>query len=63
MILKQKRALFTGLRVEEAKPLVSMPFIITSFGKDQRDIGAKFARDAYSVTTTSEQKLGDTKNF
>ena len=56
-------ALFTGLRVEEAKPLVSMPFIITSFGKDQRDIGAKFARDAYSAATTSEQKLAAYKEF
>jgi hypothetical protein len=56
-------ALLTGLRVEQAKPLVSMPFIITSFGKDQRDIGARFARDAYSATTTSEQKLAAYKNF
>ena len=56
-------ALLTGLRVEEAKPLVSMPFIITSYGKDQRDLGAKFARDAYSAVTTSEQKLASYKNF
>ena len=56
-------ALLTGLRVEQAKPLVSMPFIITSFGKDQRDLGARFARDAYSATTTSEQKLAAYKNF
>ena len=48
--------LFTGLRVEEAKPLVSMPFIITSFGKDQRDIGAKFARDAYESLQQLQNK-------
>ena len=56
-------ALLTGLRVEEAKPLISMPFIITSFGKDQRDIGAKFGRNAYSVNTTTEQKLAAYKEF
>ena len=56
-------ALLTGLRVEEAKPLISIPFIITSFGKDQRDIGAKFGRNAYSVNTTTEQKLAAYKEF
>ena len=50
-------ALMAGIRVQEIKPMQSMPFIITSFGRDKRNIGAKFASIAYSARTTPEQKI------
>ena len=50
-------ALMAGIRVQEVKPMQSMPFIITSFGRDKRNIGSKFASIAYSARTTPEQKI------
>ena len=55
-------ALLSGVRVQEVKPMASMPFIITSFNKDQRNINSKFARNAYSPNTSAEQKLSSYKN-
>lgn len=55
-------ALLSGVRVQEVKPMASMPFIITSFGKDQRNINTKFSRLAYSPNTSAEQKLSAYKN-
>ena len=51
-------ALLSGVRVEEAKPLSSVPFILTSYGKDKSNIRSKFSRRAYSARTTPEEKLG-----
>jgi hypothetical protein len=51
-------ALLSGVRIEEAKPLASMPFIITSFGKDKRKINDEFNSRAYSARTSPEEKLG-----
>ena len=51
-------ALLSGVRVEEAKPLSSVPFILTSYGKDKSNIRSKFSRKAYSARTTPEEKLG-----
>ena len=50
-------ALMAGIRVQEVKPMQSMPFIITSFGRDKRNIGAKFASVAYSARSTPEEKI------
>ena len=50
-------ALMAGVRVQEVKPMQSMPFIITSFGRDKRNIGSKFASVAYSARSTPEQKI------
>ncbi len=50
-------ALMAGVRVQEVKPMQSMPFIITSFGRDKRNIGSKFASIAYSARSTPEQKI------
>jgi hypothetical protein len=55
-------ALLSGVRIQEVKPLASMPFIITSFNKDQRNINNKFARVAYGPNTSAEQKLSAFKN-
>jgi hypothetical protein len=51
-------ALMSGVRVEDAKPLSSMPFILTSFNGDKKNMRSKFARSAYSARTSAEQKLG-----
>jgi len=55
-------ALLSGVRIQEVKPLASMPFIITSFNKDQRNINSKFARVAYGPNTSAEQKLSAFKD-
>jgi hypothetical protein len=51
-------ALMSGVRVEDAKPLSSMPFILTSFNGDKKNMRSKFARSAYSARTSAEQKIG-----
>ena len=51
-------ALMSGVRVEDAKPLSSMPFILTSFNGDKKNMRSKFARKAYSARTSAEEKLG-----
>jgi hypothetical protein len=50
-------ALMSGVRVEEAKPLSSMPFILTSFNRDKQNIRSKFSRTGYSSRSTPENKL------
>jgi hypothetical protein len=56
-------ALASGVRVEEAKPLASIPFIVTSFNKDKQGIRSRFADTAYSAATTPEEKLASYKDF
>ena len=51
-------ALMSGVRVEDAKPLSSMPFILTSFNGDKKNMRSKFARKAYSARTSAEEKIG-----
>jgi hypothetical protein len=56
-------ALASGVRVEEAKPLSSMPFIITSYNKDKQNIRGRFAETAYSARAKPEEKLAAYKDF
>jgi hypothetical protein len=56
-------ALLSGVRVDEAKPLASMPFIITSFNDDKKNIRGKFARDVYSAASSPESKLAAYKTY
>ena len=56
-------ALLAGIRVEEAKPLNSMPFIITSYNKDKRNIFQEFNRNALSGNATGEQRLAAFKEY
>jgi hypothetical protein len=56
-------ALLSGVRVEEAKPLSSVPFILTSYNKDKSSIRSKFSRKAYSARNTPEEKLGAFSQF
>ncbi len=51
-------ALMSGVRVEEAKPLTSFPFILTSFNNDKKNLRSKFSKKAYSARTSPEEKLG-----
>jgi hypothetical protein len=56
-------ALMSGVRVEEAKPKASMPFIITAFNEDKRNIGSKFSSIAYNAGSSQEEKIDAYKNF
>ena len=56
-------ALMSGIRVQEVKPLSSMPFILTSYNRDKQNIGSKFSREAYSANTSAEEKLSAWKDY
>lgn len=56
-------ALMSGIRIQEVKPLASMPFILTSFNKDKQNIGSKFAREAYSASTSTEDRISSFKTY
>jgi len=56
-------ALMSGVRIEDAKPLASMPFIITSFNKDNQTINQKFSSVVYAPASTMEQRLGAYKDY
>jgi len=51
-------ALTTGLRVETAKPLNSLPFIVSSYNKDIENIRNKFSRNAYSPNIDVRGRVG-----
>ena len=56
-------AVTSGIRVEDAKPLASMPFIVTSYNKDKQNVDRKFAEIAYRPSATMEQRLDAYKNY
>jgi hypothetical protein len=56
-------ALMSGIRVSEAKPLSSMPFIISSFNRDKQEISGKFSSVAYSPSSSQEEKISSYKDF
>ena len=56
-------ALLSGVRVDEAKPLASMPFIVTSFNDDKKNIRGKFAKDVYNASSSPESKLAAYKTY
>jgi len=56
-------AMMSGIRVQEVKPLSSMPFIITSYGRDRTDISSKFGRTAYSANESLPNKLSAFKTY
>ena len=55
---RELMALMSGIRVEETKPLASMPFIMNSYNRDKQSISSSFAKQAYSARTSMEDKLG-----
>ena len=61
--LDEITALMSGIRIQEVKPLASMPFIISSYSKDKQNIGGKFSREIYSAQTTPEQGLSAWKTY
>ena len=56
-------ALLGGIRVEEANPIASMPFIITSYNKDKSNIRRELGRNALSANATGEQRLAAFKEY
>jgi hypothetical protein len=50
-------ALMSGLRVQEIKPKQSMPFVISSYRKDEANISQKFSSLAYSTNVSPERKV------
>ena len=50
-------ALMSGLRVQEIKPKQSMPFVISSYRKDERNVSQKFSSLAYSTNVSPERKV------
>ena len=61
--LDEITALMSGIRVQEVKPLASMPFILSSYAKDKQNIGGKFSREAYNAANTPEQVLSAWKTY
>ena len=51
-------ALTTGLRIETAKPLNSLPFIVSSYNKDTENIRNKFSRNAYRPNIDIRSRVG-----
>ncbi len=51
-------ALMSGLRVEEAKPMNSLPFIVTSYNKDIDNIRKKFSSNVYRPNISVENRIG-----
>ena len=47
----------SGLRVQTIKPKQSMPFVISSYRKDERNISQKFSSLAYSTNVSPERKV------
>jgi hypothetical protein len=56
-------AIMSGIRVQEVKPLSSMPFILTSYNRDKQNIGSKFSRNVYSANTSPEEKISAWKDY
>jgi hypothetical protein len=56
-------ALLGGVRVETAKPINSMPFIITSYNKDKRNLFAKFSRNVFAADIDGEARLAAFKEY
>jgi hypothetical protein len=51
-------ALMSGLRVEEAKPMDSLPFIVTSYAKDLENIQKKFSSNIYIPNLDLNGRIG-----
>ena len=51
-------ALMSGLRIEEAKPMDSLPFIVTSYTKDLSNIQKKFSSNIYRPNVDLNGRIG-----
>ena len=56
-------ALMSGVRIQEAKPMASMPFILSSYSNDRQNIGSKFSSVAYSPTATQEERIHSFRDY
>jgi hypothetical protein len=48
----------SGLRIEEAKPMDSLPFIVTSYAKDIENINKKFSANIYNPNLDLDGRIG-----
>ena len=55
--------LLTGVRLEDAKPLNSMPFVLNSFNKDKEGINSKFSNTFYSPGVSAENRIASMKDY
>jgi len=53
----------TGISIQETKPLESLPFIINSFNKDQKNLDQKYRGEILSANTDARQKVESFKNY
>ena len=51
-------ALMSGLRIEQSKPMDSLPFIVTSYSKDLENIQKKFSANIYSPNLDLNGRIG-----
>ena len=51
-------ALMSGLRIEQAKPMDSLPFIVTSYSKDLEAIQKKFSSNIYRPNIDLNNRIG-----
>jgi len=51
-------ALMSGLRIEESKPMDSLPFIVTSYSKDLENIQRKFSANIYNPNLDLNGRIG-----
>ena len=51
-------ALMSGLRIEESKPMDSLPFIVTSYSKDLENIQKKFSANIYNPNLDLNGRIG-----
>ncbi len=56
--LTEITALMSGLRIEEAKPMDSLPFIVTSYAKDLENINKKFSSNIYNPNLDLNGRIG-----
>lgn len=57
------RKVVTGISVTKSDPLGSMPFIITSFQKDNKDISAKYQKDMFNAKLSVQARVNAYKNY
>jgi hypothetical protein len=51
-------ALMSGLRIEQSKPMDSLPFIVTSYNKDIKNIRQKFSANIFNPNNDLNGKIG-----
>ena len=53
----------TGISIQETRPLDSLPFMINSFNKDQKNLDQKYRGEMLAANTNARQKVESFKNY